>query len=53
MRTLVRKELVEQEKNMKKLDRADLMLLGVFDVLLELAKNAQEYNQKTIMALIN
>ena len=43
--SLVRKELVEQEKY-GKLDRADLMLLGVFDELLELAKNTQEYNPK-------
>lgn len=43
--SLVRKELVEQEKY-GKLDRADLMLLGIFDELLELAKNTQEYNPK-------
>lgn len=43
--SLVRKELVEQEKY-GKLDRADLMLLGVFDELLELAKNTQEYKPK-------
>lgn len=43
--SLVRKELIEQEKY-GKLDRADLMLLGVFDELLELAKNTQEYNPK-------
>lgn len=43
--SLVRKELVQQEKY-GKLDRADLMLLGVFDELLELAKNTQEYNPK-------
>lgn len=41
--SLVRKELVEREKY-GKLDRADFMLLGVFDELLELAKNTQEYN---------
>lgn len=41
--SLVRKELVEQEKY-GKLDRADLMLLGVFDELLELVKDTQEYN---------
>lgn len=44
-KSLVRKELVEQEKY-GKFDRADLMLLGVFDELLELAKNTQEYNSK-------
>ncbi|WP_415746314.1 hypothetical protein [Streptococcus pseudopneumoniae] len=43
--SLVRKELVQQEKY-GKLDRTDLMLLGVFDELLELAKNTQEYNPK-------
>ncbi|HHB0714583.1 hypothetical protein [Enterococcus faecium] len=41
--SLVRKELVEREKY-GKLDRADFMLLGVFDELLELVKNTQEYN---------
>ncbi|EGO9005947.1 hypothetical protein D2A86_13985, partial [Enterococcus faecalis] len=41
--SLVRKELVEQEKY-GKLDRADLMLLGVFDELLDLVKDTQEYN---------
>lgn len=44
-KSLVRKELVEQEKY-GKLDRADLMLLGVFDELLELSKYTQEYNSK-------
>lgn len=43
--SLVRKELVEREKY-GKLDRADFMLLGVFDELLELAKNTQEYNPR-------
>ena len=41
--SLVRKELVEQEKY-GKLDRADLMLLGVFNELLELVKDTQEYS---------
>ncbi|MGT2965524.1 hypothetical protein [Streptococcus acidominimus] len=43
--SLVRKELIEQVKY-GKLDRADLMLLGVFDELLELAKDTPEYNSK-------
>lgn len=43
--SLVRKELIEQLKY-GKLDRADLMLLGVFDELLELAKDTPEYNSK-------
>lgn len=43
--SLVRKELVEQKKY-GKLDRVDSMLLGVFDELLELAKDTPEYNPK-------
>lgn len=43
--SLVRKELVSEEKY-GKLDKADLMLLGVFDELLELTKKTEEYNPK-------
>lgn len=43
--SLVRKELVEQEK-FGKLDRSDMLLLGVFDELLELTMNTNEYNPK-------
>lgn len=43
--TLIRNEVVNQEK-FGKLDKADIMLLGVFEELLDLAKQTREYKSE-------